>query len=142
MAWIVTGIVATLLQWSLFAAVTGVSATYALKPGVLFDSARPVAAGALVAWASRRRARRSRACRRATAGAAGIALVERASNRAAPLVTALNVAPAAGRSRRRFRSPPPWCCSRWHWALPAPRRRQMQGGGRPVPQPPTARLET
>ncbi len=87
-AWIVTGIVATLLQWSLFAAVTGVSATYALKPGVLFDLAWPVAAGALVAWGLAAAGTQIPRLPPGDVGAAGIALVERASNRAAPLVTA------------------------------------------------------
>ena len=49
-AWIVAALVATVLQWSLFATVTGVSPDYALKPGVLAELSWPVAAGAVLAW--------------------------------------------------------------------------------------------
>ena len=49
-AWITAVGVATILQWSLFSAVTGLSAAYALKPGVLLELLWPVAIGALVAW--------------------------------------------------------------------------------------------
>jgi len=88
-AWIVTGIAATLLQWSLFAAVTGVSATYALKPAVLFDLAWPIAAGALVAWGLAAAGTQIPRLPPGDIGAAGITLLERAGNRLAPLVTAL-----------------------------------------------------
>jgi formate hydrogenlyase subunit 3/multisubunit Na+/H+ antiporter MnhD subunit len=50
LAWVAAGAVATILQWSLFAAVMGVSASYALKPGVLLELLWPVAAGALLFW--------------------------------------------------------------------------------------------
>ena len=43
-------VAATLLQWLLFAAVTGVSPAYSLSPGVLFDLSWPIAAGALLSW--------------------------------------------------------------------------------------------
>jgi hypothetical protein len=48
--WVAAAVAATLLQWSLFASVTGVPAVYALKPGVLFDLLWPVGAGAVLAW--------------------------------------------------------------------------------------------
>lgn len=47
-AWVGLAIVATLLQWGLFSAVTGVPAAYALKPSVLFDLAWPVLIGAVI----------------------------------------------------------------------------------------------
>ena len=56
--WMAAAIAATLLQWSLFAAVTGASATYALTREVLFELAWPVAAGAAVAWDSLRQEHR------------------------------------------------------------------------------------
>ena len=49
-AWLTAVGLATVLQWSLFSAVTGLSAAYAVDPGVLFDLSWPVATGALVAW--------------------------------------------------------------------------------------------
>lgn len=48
-AWIGLVIAATLLQWGLFAAVTGVPAAYALKPAMLFELAWPVLVGAVIA---------------------------------------------------------------------------------------------
>ena len=49
-AWIAAGLAASLLQWSLFAAVTGVSPLSALKPGALLDLSWPIAVGALLSW--------------------------------------------------------------------------------------------
>ena len=50
-AWMSAVSAATVLQWSLFSAVTGHSAADALKPVVIFELLLPVAAGALIAWA-------------------------------------------------------------------------------------------
>lgn len=49
-AWMIAAIASTVLQWSLFAAVTGVSTSYALTPAVLFEFSWPIAAGVLIAW--------------------------------------------------------------------------------------------
>lgn len=48
--WVATAIAATLLQWMLFSAATGLAATYALTPGVIIDLLWPVLAGALLTW--------------------------------------------------------------------------------------------
>lgn len=87
-AWIITGVVATVLQWSLFAAVTGVSPGYMLKPGVLFELAWPIAAGALIAWGLAAAGTQAPRLPPGDIGAAGIALIERASRQIVPMMVA------------------------------------------------------
>ncbi|MEI7599303.1 MAG: hypothetical protein WCJ41_08265 [Aestuariivirga sp.] len=86
-AWIAAAIAATLLQWSLFAAVTGVSATYALTPGVLFELAWPIAAGAVVAWGLAAAGTQLPRFSPGDTGAQFIAVIERQAPRLAILVT-------------------------------------------------------
>jgi len=87
-AWIVTGAVATVLQWSLFAAVTGVSPAYMLKPGVLFELAWPIGAGTLIAWGLAVAGTQAPRLPPGDLGATGIALMERASRQIVPMAVA------------------------------------------------------
>lgn len=88
-AWIGLSIAATLLQWSLFAAVTGVSADYALKPSVLFDLAWPIALGGLIGWGLAVAGTQAPRLPPGDIGAAAIDVVERASQRIAPRLSQL-----------------------------------------------------
>lgn len=88
-AWIGLVIAATLLQWRLFAAVTGVSADYAPKPSVLFDLAWPIAVGGLMGWGLAAAGTQIPRLPPGDIGASAIGLVERASQRLAPLVSQL-----------------------------------------------------
>ncbi len=49
-AWIATGVAAWLLQWTLFAAVTGAPVSDALQPGAMIEFSWPVLAGAILAF--------------------------------------------------------------------------------------------
>ena len=86
-AWVATTIAATLLQWSLFAAVTGVSAAYALTPEVLFELAWPIAAGAAVAWGLAAAGTQLPRFSPGDIGAQLIAAIERQAPRLASLMT-------------------------------------------------------
>ncbi len=86
-AWVATTIAATLLQWSLFAAVTGVSAAYALTPEVLFELAWPIAAGAAVAWGLAAAGTQLPRFSPGDIGAQLIAAIERQAPRLASLLT-------------------------------------------------------
>lgn len=88
-AWIVLAIAATLLQWNLFAAVTGVSADYALKPGVLFDLAWPIALGGLIGWGLSAAGTQAPRLPPGDIGAAAIDMIEHASQRIAPRISQL-----------------------------------------------------
>ncbi len=86
-AWIAAMIAATLLQWSLFASVTGVSATYALTPEVLFELAWPIAAGAVIAWGLAAAGTQLPRLSPGDVGAKFIAVIERQAPRLASLMT-------------------------------------------------------
>jgi formate hydrogenlyase subunit 3/multisubunit Na+/H+ antiporter MnhD subunit len=86
-AWIAATIAATLLQWSLFAAVTGVSATSALTSEVLFELAWPIAAGAVVAWGLTVAGTQLPRLSPGDIGAQFIAVIERQAPRLASLMT-------------------------------------------------------
>lgn len=90
-AWIAVAIAATLLPWSLFAAVTGVPAGYALAPGVLFDLAWPVALGAVVAWGHAAAGTDLPRIAPGDAGAQAIAAIERLASRLASLAVRFEV---------------------------------------------------
>lgn len=85
-AWIGAAIVATALQWSLFKAVTGETAAYALKPGVLFELLWPVATGALIAWGLMAAGTQLPRLSPGDIGAQALALIERTSRRFGNLV--------------------------------------------------------
>lgn len=86
-AWMIAAIASTVLQWSLFAAVTGVSASYALTPGVLFELFWPIAAGGLVAWGLAAAGTQLPRISPGDIGAQLIAFIERQASRLAILVT-------------------------------------------------------
>ncbi|MCA3554410.1 proton-conducting transporter membrane subunit [Aestuariivirga sp.] len=85
-AWIAAVIAATLLQWTLFAAVTGDSARSALRPGALFDLAWPVAAGAALAWGLAALGTRLPAFPPGDIGERLIAIIERQATRIASAI--------------------------------------------------------
>ncbi|PZF77303.1 hypothetical protein DK847_08250 [Aestuariivirga litoralis] len=90
-AWIAAGLAATLLMWSLFGAVTGVAAGYALKPGVLFELGWPVAAGAAIAWALAAAGTQLPRIEPGDVGARAIAIAEREAPRLARLATRFEI---------------------------------------------------
>jgi formate hydrogenlyase subunit 3/multisubunit Na+/H+ antiporter MnhD subunit len=87
LAWMAVMIAAALLQWTLFAAVTGVSTSYALTPGVLFELAWPIAAGGLVAWGLAAAGTQLPRFSPGDIGAQFIAVIERQAPRLAILMT-------------------------------------------------------
>ena len=87
LAWIGAAIAATLLQWSLFAAVTGVSASYALTPEVLFELVWPIAVGAAVAGGLAAAGTQLPRLSPGDIGAQFIAIIERQAPRLASLMT-------------------------------------------------------
>ena len=88
-AWVGAVTAATVLQWSLFSAVTGVSAAYALKPGVIFELLLPVVVGALIAWALAATDRKRPQLPPGDISAHAAGFIERASPRLAGLATRL-----------------------------------------------------
>lgn len=90
-SWIAAAAAASLLQWGLFSAVTGVSASYALTPGVLFDLAWPVLAGTLLAWALAAAGPRLPQLPPGDVSAAMAAAAERKLSRIAQLVTRFEI---------------------------------------------------
>lgn len=86
-AWMAAVISATLLQWNLFVAVTGVSGTYALKPEVLFELAWPIVAGAVIAWGLAAAGTQLPRVSPGDIGAQFIAVLERQASRLASLLT-------------------------------------------------------
>jgi formate hydrogenlyase subunit 3/multisubunit Na+/H+ antiporter MnhD subunit len=88
-AWLVAVVAATLLQWGLFAAVTGVSVSYALKPTVIFDLLWPVGVGAVLSWAMATAGTQFPRLPPGDIGAKGQAVMERNASRIASLTTRL-----------------------------------------------------
>ena len=86
-AWMAAAIVAMLLQWSLFAAVTGGAATSALTPEVLFELAWPIAAGAVIAWGLAAAGTQLPRLSPGDVGARFIAVIEQQAPRLASLMT-------------------------------------------------------
>ena len=88
-AWIAAMLAATLLQWILFAAVAGVSASYALKPAVILDLMWPVAVGALLSRAMAAAGTQFPRLPPGDIGAQGLAAMERSASWIASLTTRL-----------------------------------------------------
>ncbi len=78
-AWMAALVIATLLQWSLFDAVTGATAGYAGKPVILLELVWPVAVGTLVAWAGAAAGTQLPLLQPGDVSAALIAIIERAT---------------------------------------------------------------
>ena len=89
-AWIATGLIAMLLAWSLFVPVTGLSLSDALKPGVLFELAWPVAVGFALAVSLAAAGMQAPRLPPGDLGAAGIAMLERINRLLAPLATEID----------------------------------------------------